>query len=165
MTTDPQNDTIQSTYQGEVQLSAWGENRDEMWVRFKLNDGPDGVKQNPFKPYGKERKRFMLVAVPIADDETPERPKKNPEEKTEGERAVQRAGILCGEEKFRAWLKGFVGSDAKDITQEWAAEITRRYCGVDSRSELADNPQALKYFRVLDAEYRRATGQQAEVRG
>lgn len=157
--------TITSTYEGEVQLSAWGENRDEMWVRFKLDDGPDGVSQNPFKPYGKERKRFMLVAVPIADDETPEKPKTASKEKTEGERAVQRAGILCGEPHFQHWFAQRHRHMPIVMTPESVASGLRAVCGVASRKALATNEPARQRFLEVETEYRRDTGQLAEPRG
>lgn len=73
---------------------------------------------------------------------------------------VRRAVMLCKDERFRRWV--FNGGD---LGENMAAEQVRAFCDVDSRAEIATNPDAHKRFLALEASYRQATGQMAEERG
>lgn len=51
---------------------------------------------------------------------------------------VQLAGTLCADPQFQAWI----GASGQDV----AAEYIRATCDVQSRSELATNPEAARKF-------------------
>jgi hypothetical protein len=81
--------------------------------------------------------------VPIA------RARKRPE--TEGEKAVQRAGILCKDTEFQFWASMRYphprsGADVEDYVRE--------HCGVTSRAELATNEGALEKWLELETAFR-----------
>lgn len=87
----------------------------------------------------------------IGDDEkevirTPQSADNKPE-KTEGERAVVRAIMLCKDPAFRQWFDG-------EATEEEAAVTLRARLGIKSRSELAHNEVARKKFEALETSYR-----------
>ena len=96
---------------------------------------------------------YAIALVEITPGETPA---EQPEvEKTEGEKAVQMAGILCGEEEFQNWLTfnpKFGGCPNGSIIP--VAELVRTYCGVSSRAELATNPEARAKWIDLTRDYR-----------
>ena len=105
--------------------------------------------------------RYAMALVEITD----EKPLDQTEEKTEGEKAVQQAGILCQEEGFQGWLYNrWVGTwhDGKwhdsDVIvggtdSETAAEVVRGLCAVKSRAEFATNPEALARWKKLVGRY------------
>lgn len=58
----------------------------------------------------------------------------------------QRAGIRCSDKAFQDWM------DAPDA--EACADAVREYCGVKSRSELAENELAAERWVELDVGFR-----------
>jgi hypothetical protein len=83
-----------------------------------------------------------------------DQPAHNPLDKTQGERIRTRAVMLCKEGAFQEWIGG-----SHDLRSEQdAVERLTRLCGIQSRAELATNPEAQKRFLLLEAQYR------AEVR-
>lgn len=90
--------------------------------------------------------RYMVALVEIGDDESPvEKPRDNPH------KLSQQSAMFCDEPRFAKFLSerhmglydGFHG----------AADSIRKYCGVQSRSELDTNPEAAARWRNLKAEY------------
>jgi hypothetical protein len=72
----------------------------------------------------------------------------------------QRAGIRCSDLKFQLWLsKRFPNAEGD------AAEVLRAACGVKSRADLNESPEAGDRFDRLDAQFMQDTGQLAEARG
>lgn len=68
-------------------------------------------------------------------------------ERDPGNQAVTRAGILCTDPAFHAWL-GATDDDG-------AAQMVRDYCGVDSRRKIASNVEALDKFLKLESDFKR----------
>lgn len=73
---------------------------------------------------------------------------------------AQRAGIRCGDVKFQLWL-----SAKFPKATGTPAEILRAACGVHSRADLNESPEAAERFDRLDTQFMQDTGQLAEVRG
>ncbi len=106
--------------------------------------------------------RLACAIVEIGDDEEPVPHELSPAKKayaakTEGEKAVTRAVMLCKDVEFIYWIRGL------------GVENTPRsyllvQCGIASRSELATNERALNKFLAIEFNYREATGQITEQR-
>ena len=66
----------------------------------------------------------------------------------------QQAGIKCGDTKFQAFLgdMGPIPFEGQDGV-EWAAQNIRAICQVESRAELATNPEAGERWRNLLREF------------
>ena len=94
-------------------------------------------------------KRFMLALVPIGDDEQPEpvKPAQNP---LKGGRLAQRAGMICSQPAFHAFIN--VSS------QDEAAEFVRKACGITSRAEIDHSPEARAKFEALLTDYELDSG-------
>lgn len=77
-----------------------------------------------------------------------------PREKTEGEKAVASAGLLCNNPRFIGWLfdRGFSGGN----TALDAEDGVRAYCSITSRAELATNEDARRKFIELRDAFDRA---------
>ncbi len=128
----------------------------------------DGADDHPFKGYsaGKNGQRFIVVAVPIADDEQPDEQavanakKAKPKPFLERPRS-QQAGILLGDAQFQR----FVAMDALDPTnrRESADAFLKRKLGINSKRELDSEPGASAWDRLVSAYYA-GTGQMAEIR-
>lgn len=65
---------------------------------------------------------------------------------SEGEQAVVRSNLLCGDADFRRWCGA--------LHAEQAGHYIRSICKVESRSELATNPEALQRFLDLEARFK-----------
>ena len=85
------------------------------------------------------------------------------EERSEGERAIQRAALLCKEDEFQNWLYAYCGAQQLP-TEHGTATLLKEQIGILSRSELKMNMEALEKFLRIEAAYREATGRQAEAR-
>lgn len=83
--------------------------------------------------------------------------------KSEGERAVQRAGMLPSNETFRLWLGRIKGNDAR-VDKAYAEQYIRDFCGVKSRREIGSSPEARAKLDHLLADFDQAAGRMAEVR-
>ena len=91
--------------------------------------------------------RYMVAMVKINDAGEPEKG----QDKTEGDRAIAAAGLLCRNDRFCSWMhqKGFsVSAGTNDV-----ASGLRVLLGVDSRRELATNETARNVFFDLKAEF------------
>ena len=75
---------------------------------------------------------------------------------------VRRAGILANDARFRTWVEqlapAFPPATAY-FTGDFAAQFIRDECGIASRKELANNPEAAAKFEALVSRYRQETGQ------
>lgn len=100
--------------------------------------------------------RLYIAAVPVDEHEKP----LISERKSEGKRAVMSAGMLCKNERFQQWM--FLQGMAVEASHEAAIVGLRQELGVKSRSEIAENHEALERFReIRDAFYEDARHQQA----
>ncbi len=75
---------------------------------------------------------------------------------SEGEKAVARAGMLCGDPEFQKWIEA-------DSDPAKAAAKMRNYLNIQSRSMISD-PAILPDFWALETAYLMATGRIAEAR-
>tara|TARA_Y100000310_G_scaffold343106_1_gene449215 strand:+ start:356 stop:805 length:450 start_codon:yes stop_codon:yes gene_type:complete len=69
---------------------------------------------------------------------------------------TQQAGILCADERFQKWLGA--------RSQEHAASVVKRKCGITSRRRLNDGDGARDWDKLVEW-YRAQTGQSTEERG
>lgn len=79
-------------------------------------------------------------------------------EKTEPNRLVQRAGILCGDEQFQTFLRmtwptAYNGFSDVAKNDERAANVIRQLCNISSRKEIATNPHASAKFEDMIGKY------------
>ena len=142
----------------EVKKDGLSQLQDGSWkftLKVHANDMPTELMQAPMGT------RYGMAFKLIADDESFDHTE--PEEKTEGERAVQQAGILCQKPEFQNWIAyhdiygGYmkVGphDSVRSVTKGGAIEYVHRACGVESRAEFATNPEALARWKKLAGEY------------
>ncbi len=94
--------------------------------------------------------RYVMVLARLNDQDEVVQPK----EKTDGDKAVDIAGLLCRNDRFVSWLfdNGYSGS--RD--QSGAIAAIRDVCGVQSRSEFRTNEDARGRFFELKAEFEAA---------
>lgn len=71
-------------------------------------------------------------------------------QKSPGEQAVIRAALLTKDDAFQQWIGGPTTNDP--IAH--ASRAIRNHCGIDSRAELATNPEALQRFLDLEAKFK-----------
>lgn len=76
--------------------------------------------------------------------------------------AVQRAAMLCQDERFRAWIARYEG-DEHWPSQEEAASWLRSEIGIDSRTRLSTNAEALAKFELIETAYMQDTGLMARA--
>ena len=144
----------------EVMLLRWGENNTAgRTVTFQLPE--EG--EHPFKHLStgtKSGQRMALSVALIADGDTvgPDAPI----EKTEGEKAVQQAGILCNEEGFQEWLRENKPHLWAGVLQNYGSHLgpllttthaVRSYCLVNSRAEFNTNREARVRWNRMVGEY------------
>ena len=114
--------------------------------------------------------RLACAIVEIGDDEKPvpheiSPAKKAYQSKTEGEKAVTRAVMLCKDETFINWIwhpdwRGEPTGMDEGNARDWLCEE----CHINSRAELATDQVAFDIFMGIVQDYREATGQAAEPR-
>ena len=128
----------------EVKKHAYRQTQDGIVLSLVLhpNDVPSAL---AIAPLGT---RYAMALVEITD----EKPLDQSEEKTEGEKAVQQAGILCREVRFVTWLMGSRWADPHGTAIPAKAHI-HRACEVLSCAEFATNPEALARWKQLAGEY------------
>lgn len=61
---------------------------------------------------------------------------------------LQLAGMLPRDPQFREWCELFIPGDST-VSPDEAAEFIRVVCGVDSRRQLANNPDSEQRFHNL----------------
>ena len=91
--------------------------------------------------------RYMVVMVRLADTEEPMN-----RGDFEAARAVKQAGMVCRDPKFWDFLheQGMLF----ERNEQSAAEALCGYCDIVSRSELKENPVALRIFNTFMEEFR-----------
>lgn len=150
----------------EARKIAYRQSKDGIVVSFVLhpNEVPDGL---TLAPLGQ---RYVLALVALDDDETPKevmqhsvdamaRPKHKTVPVSEAvkapgraqvapeKRLVQRAGILCSDPLFQAFLLENKMIPSKNEND--AAVAVRMICGVDSRVEIIPGSASAKVFDDL----------------
>ena len=95
------------------------------------------------------------VGIAPLKPETASKPAPKQSDRWEDLTAVKQAAIRCQDEGFQRWI----APGDKEPTACLAAKMVRYYCGVDSRSNIKpENPDALKVWVKIDAEYRAHAG-------
>ena len=122
----------------EAKKYAYRQTKEGMVLSFVLH--PDDVpKEMATAPIGQ---RYMVACAQIDDHENPIRPRAT----TDAEKALARANLICRDETYIQWVRmNFYQWHVVDETledEEYAAEVIRFICGIDSRSELKTNPEA-----------------------
>tara|TARA_R110000824_G_scaffold149861_3_gene320250 strand:+ start:168 stop:620 length:453 start_codon:yes stop_codon:yes gene_type:complete len=75
-----------------------------------------------------------------------------PAEKTPGERARIKAVMLCKDDDFQKWINRnhFETPRTEVGARMWICSV----CGIESRSEIATNPEALKAFEAIETDFK-----------
>lgn len=87
--------------------------------------------------------RYQVALVQVGDDGNPVVPK----DKTEGQRAVTSAAMLCKDDSFAAWMMKH-GYSSSSMEDDLAKELCVM-CGISSRAELATNAEARRQFDYI----------------
>lgn len=87
--------------------------------------------------------RYKVVMV-LLDDEDQPAPRKT---KTDAERAVTAAVMLCKDPDFQKWMVD--NNNALEVSEEGAISGLQMQCGIKSRSELRTDPEARRRFDAL----------------
>jgi len=136
----------QNTLQCEVIKIAMAQDKNGHILKLAIhpNDLPKDLVLDPLGS------RYVMVLARLNDQDEVVKPK----EKSEGDKAVDIAGLLCRNPRFIHWLfdRGYSGGD----TQADAVEGIRDHCSIQSRSELATNENARRKFNELKDEFERA---------
>lgn len=96
--------------------------------------------------------RYQAAFVLLDDENKPVMPK----HKTDGERAVVSAGMLCRQPDFQKWM--VESGHTLEESEEAAINGIYHLCGINSRSDLRTNKGALQRFTELQFEYSKTRG-------
>lgn len=125
-----------NTLQCEVVKVAMAQDKNGHILKLSIhpNDLPKDLVLDPLGS------RYVMVLAKLNDqDEVVQ-----PHDKSEGEKAVDIAGLLCRNRRFIGWLADRGLSHGR--TQEDAIAAIRFLCSIKSRAELATNEEARKKF-------------------
>lgn len=135
-----------NTLQCEVVKIAMSQDRNGHILKLAIhpNDLPKDLVLDPLGS------RYVMVLARLNDQDEVVTPK----EKSDGEKAVDIAGLLCRNPRFMAWLtdRGY----ARDDTESSAIAAIREFCSIKSRSELATSEDARRKFNELKSEFERS---------
>ena len=96
--------------------------------------------------------RYQVAMVLLNDQEEPV----VPIDRTEGEKAVMKAGLLCREREFQKFIIDKFNVEEWEIEgfdESQCSERLRDYCSIKSRSELKTNEHARNVFNHLLDEF------------
>lgn len=137
-------------------------------VKFFLS--ADG--EHPFADYMIDT-RFYGVVVRIDEDEMPAEEteaarteRKMERARAKGGRHSKYAGIICRDRMFQIWLvrQGWLQKHWRPQTRrEMAAQFVCDRCGIVSRAELDEKPEAFDKFRSVEIEFYRWLKQQKAI--
>ena len=91
--------------------------------------------------------RYVMVLARLNDQDEVIQPK----EKTDGDKAVDIAGLLCRNDRFISWLFDHGYSSSRD--EHGAIAAIRDICGIKSRSEFRTDEGARQRFFELKSEF------------
>lgn len=94
--------------------------------------------------------RYVMVLARLNDQDEVVQPK----DKSEGDKAVDIAGLLCRNKRFISWL--FESGLSMAETEDGAKDGIREHCGVKSRADFRTNEQARARFFELRDEFEAA---------
>jgi len=87
--------------------------------------------------------RYMMVLARLNDQDEVIQPK----EKSDGEKAVDIAGLLCRNTRFISWMFDYGYSPER--TESGAIEGIKSHCGIESRREFRTDGEARRRFFAL----------------
>lgn len=94
--------------------------------------------------------RYVMVLARLNDQDEVIKP----QEKSEGDKAVNIAGLLCRNKRFISWMFD-TGLSAAE-TEDGAKDGIREHCGVKSRADFRSNETARTLFFELRDEFEAA---------
>jgi hypothetical protein len=96
--------------------------------------------------------RYMVAMVRLNDQDEPE----TREEQQRIERLIASAGLLCRNAEFGEFLiaTGLINGHDPHNIEAAAISAVRDYCGIASRTEFRDNPEARSKFEELREDFR-----------
>lgn len=139
MTSNPRDAAIQV----EVVKVSMSQSKEGYFLRLVLHPS-DKIAALVNSPVGT---RYVCAFVEVDDRQEPVAQLRARETNS----AVAQSNLLCREPQFQEWLVG-VGL-ASVVGEGEAAEAVRRYCGIESRSALASNEQALRLWKKLRTDF------------
>lgn|GEM_PF-1406941 len=89
-----------------------------------------------------------VAVCPIKVDAPPEAPKQRREYTL-----AQKAGMMCGNKRFWAFIGSPLNSPADALNAEDAADFMRRICGVTTRADIIEGTDAGDKFKTLVNEF------------
>jgi hypothetical protein len=136
-------DAKSAAIQFECIKSHWRQSKDGMTLSLVLSPH-DAPKEIILASIGQ---RFLAVLVPIDDHDHPV----VSQEKRDTEDWIRLSGILCKDIEFCQWMKdqGLTNS----LSDEECAQAVRDFCGVSSRAQFRENPDALIKWKMLHRAY------------
>lgn len=109
----------------------------------------DGINDLFSHPVGS---RYQVALVLLDDENQPV----VPAQRTDAQRAVVAAAMLCRESSFQQWMEAT--SKALSATEDDAVHGLCHACGIQSRAELATNEKARSLFAKLRNEFGKSQG-------
>lgn len=94
--------------------------------------------------------RYVMVLARLNDQDEVVQPK----DKSEGDKAVDIAGLLCRNKRFIDWMFDYGYSPER--TEDGAKEGIRDFCGVKSRAEFRTNEDSRAKFNTLKSMFETA---------
>lgn len=96
--------------------------------------------------------RYMVAMVRLNDQDEPE----TREEHQRIERMIASAGLLCRNEEFGRYLyeAGLISNTNPSTMETDAISAVRDYCGIKSRADFRNDPDARQKFDTLREEFR-----------
>lgn len=135
-----------NTLQCEVVKVAMSQDKNGHILKLAIhpNDLPKDLVLDPLGS------RYVMVLARLNDQDEVVQPK----EKSDGDKAVDIAGLLCRNGRFVSWLYDCGYSNSND--EHGAIAAIRDFCGVKSRSEFKTNDDAREKFFSLKSEFETA---------
>jgi hypothetical protein len=121
-----------------------GRNGHVLKVAIHPNDLPKDLILDPLGT------RYVMVLARLNDQDEVVQPK----EKSDGEKAVDIAGLLCRNQRFIDWM--FDTGHSMERSSTGAVEGIREICGVKSRADFRHDEQARKSFLELRDSFEKA---------
>ena len=137
----------------EAKKYAYRQSKDGMILSFVLHPN-DVPKDMAISSIGT---RYMVAVAEIGDDEKPIAPKS----KTEGQRCLAKAQLVCREADYQAWIR-LNASRWVEESEQWILDLTDeelarhvilKACKIESRSDLQNDPDAQERLVVHLEEY------------
>jgi hypothetical protein len=135
-----------NTVQCEVVKIAMAQDRNGHILKLSIhpNELPNDLVLDPLGT------RYVMVLARLSDQDEVVPPK----EKSEIEKIIDVAGLLCRNPRFQHWL--FDSGDSVTDDEQGAIQAVREMCGIDSRSEFRNNANARECFLAIKADFESA---------